>query len=350
VPNGSTKTDTRFPTTDAFDIAKEALGYVGKFNTPPTPDVYEVWYRFVEGRNEALLEQLSHAVHEAQDVNSSLLSKLHDQFREQNDGTIDQVSLELSHELNELQALVSSQISAGDEFHHSIDSATETITSGIGTSQSVEACLAGLLSSNRKMQSQLKEMETRLLESQMQVDSLRNDLHESQRSVMTDPLTGVGNRRYFDAVMDQALNSKASLNKQTFLILIDLDEFKKINDTFGHSIGDRVLCFVAGETQKIRPDASIARYGGDEFAVFVQSKENGETLRLAEYIHRFFSTNVAAVEHGGQSIGTVKLSLGVARLRVDDTRESWFNRADQLLSRAKASGRNCVMVERILDR
>ncbi len=166
---------------------------------------------------------------------------------------------------------------------------------------------------------------------------------------MTDPLTGVGNRRYFDAMMDQAVKNIGHSDDELFLLLIDLDEFKNINDTFGHSAGDQVLRFVATETEKIRCDASIARYGGDEFAVFLQTKEAEEASQLANEIRHFFATNSLKFLQSGELLGRVGLSIGVARLRTEDDVESWFNRADQLLYRAKESGRNCVMVERILN-
>lgn len=332
---------------EAFAIAKEALGLVGKFRTPPTPEVYAVWYRFVEGKNEAIQEQLSHATNHAESVSLQLLENLHEQFCLPSDDASEQVSRELANRMSELGSLISSQLTAGDDFSDSINAANETLTSNTSASSEIRDCVTELLESNKHMQTQLQETSSRLKESQNQVAELRNDLVNSQKKVMTDPLTGVGNRRYFDMMMEQAVNDGLR-DDELFLLLIDLDEFKNINDTFGHSAGDQVLKFVATETKKIRAGASIARYGGDEFAVFLETNEVEEATQYANEIRRFFATNSLKFLQTGEMLGRLGLSIGVARLRSEDDSESWFNRADQLLYRAKESGRNCVMVERVL--
>jgi diguanylate cyclase len=334
---------------DAFSIAKTALGLVGKFGTPPTPKAYEVWYRYVEGKHETIRDQLSHAIDQAESVSLELLENLHDQFCVPGDGVNERISLELANELGDLRSLISSQQSAGDNFNSSINSASETLSTNADASSEIRDCVAELLASNKNMQSKLHETSTRLQESQSQIAELRNDLVSSQKKAMIDPLTGVGNRRYFDAMMDQAVKNIGDSGDELFLLLIDLDEFKNINDSFGHSAGDQVLRFVATETEKIRSDALIARYGGDEFAVFLQTKETEEASQFANEIRRFFATNSLTFLQSGELLGRVGISIGVARLRTEDDRESWFNRADQLLYRAKESGRNCVMVERILN-
>ncbi len=333
----------------AFAIAKEALQFVGKFQTPPTPKIYEVWYRYAEGNNDAIKEQLSHAVDEAGEVSAEMIEQLYDQFCTSSDDVDARISRELSDEMADLESLIASQLTAGNEFRDSIDSASDKLGTD-ATSDEIQTCIAGLIASNTKMQSQLEESSSRLQESQSQVSELRNDLAESQKSVMTDPLTGVGNRRFFETMMIQSLDAIAERGERAFLLLIDLDEFKQVNDNFGHDAGDHVLRFVATETQNICPAGSIARYGGDEFAMFLCGESADEASQIADEIRRFFSTNSLTFAQTGQMLGRIGLSIGVARLRPDDDRESWFRRADQLLYRAKESGRNCVMVERALDR
>jgi GGDEF domain-containing protein len=129
-----------------------------------------------------------------------------------------------------------------------------------------------LLRSNQAMQTKLNEMGSRLQESQGQVDVLQHNLLDLQKTMLTDPLTGVGNRRFFGQLLDQAIE-RADRDVSAFLILIDLDGFKGINDKFGHDAGDQVLEFVATETCKLRSDFPLVRYGGDEFAIFMEATD-----------------------------------------------------------------------------
>ena len=100
---------------DAFAVAKEALQLVGRFGTPPTPDVFEVWFRFVEGADELLLNQMHHAVHEAESVSVEMLNSIHEQFCTKADDTQCNVGEALSSELDKFQSFISRQEAAGTE-------------------------------------------------------------------------------------------------------------------------------------------------------------------------------------------------------------------------------------------
>ena len=335
---------------ESFDLAKQALAYIGQFQTAPTPHVYEVWYRFVEGKNKSICQQLSHAVGESKEVSQEFLEQLYEQFcTSVGDQVSDQIGSELSDEMAKLQGLIDTQLTAGDEFRHSIVVTNDALTDDSDTTSEISACVMQLLESNRKMQSELQVAHSQLEASRGQIHGLRQNLVESQKSMMTDPLTGVGNRRYFDTLMQKSVAGVGEQKEPLFLLLIDLDEFKVVNDTLGHAAGDEVLKYVASEIQNQRPDASLARYGGDEFGLFLSSVSVDEATELADAIRRSLATHPLQFANNGQVLHRICLSIGVARLREDDTTESWFDRADQLLYRAKESGRNCVMVERILD-
>ncbi len=144
--------------------------------------------------------------------------------------------------------------------------------------------------------------------------------------------------------MNQAKKHDCSTS-HLYLYLIDLDHFKEVNDAHGHVAGDFALKFVAASLTKLAKDATIARYGGDEFAIFIKVHPD-KALQLAEEFCRFFN-NTDVVLPGSQiSVGKVSVSAGAALFRPDDTTDSWFKRADKLLYDSKKSGRNRAMVER----
>jgi len=330
----------------AFSIAKEALAYISTFRTPPTPEVYEVWYRYFEGGNKAIRDQLSYAVNVAKSVSVTQLHELRQQFLNSSDSADanQKISKKLATEMEGLQSLISTQQGANVEFGGSIASAKDRLLDETVTPKEIKSCLNSVLQSNDKMQLQIANMDSKLQSSKSQVDDLRETLAELQKTILSDPLTGIGNRRLFDATIIRA-NEPRTSETPNCLFLVDLDKFKDINDTHGHATGDDVLRFVGSALNKLAKGATIARYGGDEFAIFVYVAPD-QVKPLAEEICQFFYENDLTVRSTGEPLGKLTVSLGAAVLRADDNSDSWFERADKLLYSAKSGGRNRVMVER----
>ena len=194
------------------------------------------------------------------------------------------------------------------------------------------------------MQRHIADMDSELQSSKSHLTSLRDDLAELQKLILEDPLTGVGNRRLFDETILR-VNVLRQTAAPTYLFLVDLDKFKNINDTHGHGTGDDVLRFVGSSLMKLAVGATVARYGGDEFAIFI-TVEHDQAKQLAEDICQFFFVNDLTVRNTSEPFGKLTISLGAAILRVEDSSDSWFERADKLLYSAKAGGRNRALVER----
>ncbi len=331
----------------AFALAKEALTYIGTFKTPPTPEVYEVWYRFVEGGNEAINEQLRHAVNVAKSVSKNQLEQLKQQFLNESAGAIanELISESLSVQMEGLQALLSSQLGANVEFGESIVNASSTLGETVVPDE-IQSCLRMVLEKNKSMQQRLACMDEKLIESLSQIEGLREGLTESQKALVIDPLTGIGNRRFFDTMMGKAFAGPRERESIPYLMLVDLDNFKDVNDTYGHAVGDSVLRFAANGMQRLAADASIARYGGDEFAVFGNADSADSVQTLANCFCEFFSGKTMVLERTGERISGIAVSIGAALLRSDDTSKSWFERADKLLYSAKDGGRNRASIER----
>lgn len=327
-----------------FEIAKQALGHVGRFQTPPTPSVYEVWYRYVEGIDDITVN-LSHAVENVNSVSVDMLDQLHKQYCTPSDIDGERVADELIGEMNSLRTAVDDQIQAGQEFGQSIDDACGSLNQETPSLEVVEKCAKNLLLSNAAMQQHIQSLTQQLEASQAKVQDLQNDLIESQRATMTDPMTGLGNRRHFEIGIRKSLSVKDRKKRKTFLFVIDIDHFKAVNDNFGHESGDKVIMYVAAQLTRHCPDASISRIGGDEFAIICDVEEHGQANDIASEIRRFFASTPLTIGASGQELGNVKISIGAASLREDDDEKTWFVRADKLLYQAKDGGRNNAVVE-----
>ena len=149
----------------------------------------------------------------------------------------------------------------------------------------------------------------------------------------TDALTGLGNRRYLEAQLARAFAAG-----QTFsLVLIDIDHFKQVNDTFGHAAGDSVLRQLATLLKAgLRTGDSLGRWGGEEFMLLIPELGDGSARELCQRLK-------GNIEYYTFEVGAVTISSGVATFQPGDSAESLIARADAALYRAKADGRNCVV-------
>lgn len=168
------------------------------------------------------------------------------------------------------------------------------------------------------------------------------------RENITDPLTGVNNRRYLDRRLEEEVTRARRYALPFSILLIDIDHFKLINDTYGHQVGDQVLVSYA----RLLKDTSrktdvVARYGGEEFLIIAPSTPGEEAVRLAERIRHEAEIRQFAVrgKEGQQERIHITVSIGVANLGDEiDSLEKLMQCADQALYRAKNEGRNRVLL------
>jgi diguanylate cyclase (GGDEF)-like protein len=154
-----------------------------------------------------------------------------------------------------------------------------------------------------------------------------------------DPLTGAGNRRAQNLKLDAANAIHRRNNSPACVLILDIDHFKKINDAYGHIVGDQILvdlCEMARRSTRVTE--SLYRYGGEEFVLVADQTALDAAVNLAEKLRGSIAQAVFA--SGIQ----LTVSIGVAELQRGEGREAWLGRADAALYRAKGSGRNQVVV------
>ncbi len=188
---------------------------------------------------------------------------------------------------------------------------------------------------------QKEQYEAQIHQMNERMSNLRQDLVAAREEMQRDTLTDAYNRGAFDTAIEQSLKMHFILNQPVTLVMIDLDKFKEINDTYGHAAGDEVLRCVSDSLARSfnRKSDLVARYGGDEFAVILSDTkaENSETL-----IERFLKfVNEIQVPDAGDDI-VVSCSAGFTEICIEDSVESLIKRADTALYEAKAAGRNCL--------
>jgi diguanylate cyclase (GGDEF)-like protein len=177
------------------------------------------------------------------------------------------------------------------------------------------------------------------------IPALRNAMRYqiALQSAVLDPMTGLGNR----IALTQAIEREIALGRRhphpASLLVIDIDHFKQINDTYGHSGGDAVLLDVARTLRRCcRETDALFRFGGEEFVALLPQTDEAGAVIIAERIREVLAQSATVFQ---ERRITVTVSIGVARMQSTDTMLSWFDRADRALYRAKESGRNRVVVD-----
>ncbi len=175
-------------------------------------------------------------------------------------------------------------------------------------------------------------------------DYLRDNLDHSLELAVTDQLTGLHNRRYMTGQLDALVKRMSLGGDPVAALLIDIDHFKKINDGYGHDVGDEVLReFAVRLASNVRAIDLPCRYGGEEFVVVMPDTKLEDAERIAERIRRHVAGSPFRVK-GGADLLTVTISIGVAAtVGPDDKPEALLKRADEGVYEAKAAGRNKVI-------
>ena len=330
----------------ALGYATSAIDLLKRATIPPYPQFYELLYTYATGVNPALNARIN-AIFREGDPTVDLAERLYNEFLRAQDAT-------------ERITNVSERMSARIEsVHQAIDTALTTASTYSGVLQTADVDLGGdvkagalktmtqrLLTETRRMQDANSQLERKLKASREDIAALQRDLDDVRREAMLDPLTKIFNRKYFDEGMIKAIVRAADGGGPLSLILLDIDEFKRFNDTWGHQTGDQVLRLVAMTLKSnIKGKDIAARYGGEEFAAILPQTDLEGAVIVADNIRRAIQAKELLKRSTNEKLGRITASFGVAAFRPGDTPSTLIERADRCLYAAKHAGRNKVLSE-----
>jgi two-component system, cell cycle response regulator len=174
-------------------------------------------------------------------------------------------------------------------------------------------------------------------------ERLRDNVQMSIEMAITDPLTGLYNRRYMESHLSSLLEQAVARKKPLTVLVLDIDYFKAINDSHGHDAGDDVLREFSFRIKKsIRGIDLACRYGGEEFVVVMPETDLTVATMVAERLRRRIATEPFPIQEGARKL-EVTISVGISALSKNDTAATILKRADAALYRAKRDGRNRVV-------
>ncbi|MBS0471461.1 MAG: diguanylate cyclase [Proteobacteria bacterium] len=328
-------------------LAKTALALMGDCDVPPTPENYELFYTYSAGENPGVGRVIGDMIAARRPFTATVLQELRDRAfsRDRTERAVESIGETVTASLNETIAKLEEAGRDASAFGNTLTAARGEL-GGLDSPDGLRKLIGSLVTATKDMEQRTKTLEQELQNSSEQVGELRAQLDNVRRESLTDPLTGIANRKAFDTELLSAMAEARASGEPLALFMCDIDRFKSFNDTWGHQTGDHVLRLVAGcisENTKGRDTA--ARFGGEEFAVIVRRASLLDAMKLAEQIRGSVQSKKLIKKSTGDVLGSVTISIGVAELSGEESPVELIQRADMCLYRAKHAGRNRVIGE-----
>jgi diguanylate cyclase len=328
-------------------FAEVALGQIRSLKQTAVPRNYEIWYVYATGYNAPLNKIINETLARSGTLSEADLEQIYDTYLShiKTSDRIDKVGARVIGEIDDVMTLVTDALCMSQSFDLKLSGANEKLRTAENRDQ-IKAIVDGLIKSTREMRDTNKTLEDRLSLSKTEISNLQHSLEAIRAESLTDPLTGLGNRKYFDRSIEMAVQTALASGEPLSLLMFDIDHFKSFNDSYGHLTGDQVLRLVSMSLkQTIKGQDITARYGGEEFAVVLPNTALRQALTVADHIRRAVMAKELKKKSTGEILGRVTISVGVSMLKPGDDTDSLIERADACLYAAKRNGRNRVICE-----
>jgi diguanylate cyclase len=329
---------------ESAELLRMALARMTQHPAATNPQTYAVWYEYVAGINPRLSAEVDALIAAGKPLDDAAMAQLHgDHVADVDEDTARRISADFGRVMERLSETAASTSESANTFSERLG----TLKGSLGGDAPMSAKLVGdALDWTTRMQHAVEGLQHQVVASRMEVQSLREDLERTREESLRCPLTRVLNRKGFDQKLEALVGAGHSHDGSGFLVMVDIDHFKKVNDDHGHLVGDRVLEGIGAVLMRVAEPfgASAARYGGEEFALLLPSASQQRAVALAEAVREAAKRMRIRQRQSDRTIATVTVSAGVASLRAGDDAAMLVARADEALYRSKTNGRDRVTV------
>lgn len=328
----------------AAEYLRQAVPLMVKHNIPPNPLNYALWYTYVSKRVPELNQELDKTLTTYGTCPSLVGEQMFREhmIKDQIDSA-ENVQAGLIALVNNLHEHAAETVENTKDYSDVLQDSLSALKGESDQELPLESIIHTLASKTEEISVSTQRFQSRIDEAQAEIEALKAELDKTRQDARVDPLTGLFNRRVFEAELSTLLHGEAKGG--VTLVMVDVDHFKKFNDTYGHLMGDKVLQYVGKllmETCK-QPMLPV-RFGGEEFAVLMPATTVNDASELANFLREKIQAIRIKQKKSGEVISSITASFGIAQNQPGETIENLVERADKALYAAKENGRNQVQV------
>ncbi|MGE0044317.1 MAG: GGDEF domain-containing protein [Hyphomonadaceae bacterium] len=323
-------------------LAHETIELMGANGVPVTGENYEVWIAYRLSLNSDLKEAIDARLLAGLPFTPEVNGELHERFfsNPRLANQMVETSEKIARDLNAVVGAMQSVAAKSDAYGKTLETAAIKLERGIEGDR-LKEIISSLAAATLDMAAHNRGLSDQLQKSTREIEGLRASLASVRAESLTDGLTGLANRRMFDETLKMRMGEARAHRTELCLMMVDIDFFKRFNDTWGHQTGDQILRFLSSAlTQHALPDHLVARYGGEEFAVVMPRTGLNAARSIAESLRVAIQSKRLRRRSTNEDLGQVTISIGIARLQPGETSEALLERADSCLYASKRNGRN----------
>jgi diguanylate cyclase len=323
------------------EILRLVLQKMGGQPAAFTPHAYAVWYEHLAGINSPLSEAMGKVLNGEAKLSNELAQAFFEAYVAAGNEEAQRVFRQNVHGvLDNLAQFTEATGQETDRFSADLQKYGDTLTRNLDE-PALKNVISEISRDTRSMRKSVSSLQDKLQESKSEVEKLQRELQNAKSEALIDPMTRVLNRRGFDAEMDKLATNPELAGKRVSFLMLDIDYFKKVNDTYGHLFGDRVICGIAAAlTAQVKGQDIVARLGGEEFAVVLPDTPLTGAYAVAEHIRLRIAQGKIRRLDSRELVGGVTISIGVADCPIAGDYAAAIAQADEALYVSKEAGRN----------
>lgn len=325
--------------------ANNAFDAMQRDGLMPIPDNFAVYFCYFSGSDPNLKMAMDALLEKFGKLDQQQCSELFQAHLglEAEHKILNNTSTSIESELQRVMGVLNQTANGTNQYGQTLNSFSGTLQS-TDSLESIRAAVSKVANETRIMSEQNQRLHVQLSQSTQQLTEMRFNLDQVRKDSLIDPLTEVGNRKSFNNELARATTEAIETNTTLSLLMVDIDHFKKFNDTYGHLIGDQVLRLVARTLiENLKGRDVIARYGGEEFVILLPQTRVMDAEKVANQLRTSLGTKNIRRKNTNETLGTVTISLGATEYCPYEELDGFIARADAALYDAKQSGRNKVM-------
>jgi diguanylate cyclase len=326
----------------ARKLSDRALELMRDYAVLPTPSNYELWFNYAHGTNDELIKALDTAVANGKIADHAFMHEMHVRFfGSLRTAEVNDMGAKLHEEVQKSKGAIERAVK--DVATHGKLLTDTALQLAQGSAGDAKAAAERIASAARALQTTHSTLENHLDHAEREMENLRQRSESVSAESRLDPLTGLFSRKSFDERLEPMAQESLYNNAPLCILIADVDNFRKFNDTWGHATGDHVLRLVAQCLRtNTREQDTPARFGGEEFAVALPNATLQSATAVAEKIRQTVESRKIVKRSTGETLGSITLSLGVAQNAPGEPIAETVRRAVANLGAAKQGGRNRV--------